>query len=133
MKKKLGLKATIPVLLAVLVLMVVLKSFGLLTFRSGVRIGFAGNNGLHIYEGSYVKIMGTMIHDLKPSKGSDHLHCEVKTDSGTLHVLIEQRSDGKVLLDREISDNLDLDIEADGKVRIKLTTSEHSGSYRFEY
>lgn len=132
MKKKVNMKIAIPVMVAVLALAVILKCFGLLTFRSGMRYGFVGNDGIHKYNGSYSKITGTMIHSLRPSKGSTTVHCEITTKSGSLHVLITQK-DGKVVLDKEISGDETFDVTAEGVIKVKLSTEEHSGSYRFEY
>ena len=132
MKKKVNMKIAIPVMVAVLALAVILKCFGLLTFRSGMRYGFVGNDGIHKYNGSYSKITGMMIHSLRPSKGSTTVHCEITTKSGSLHVLITQK-DGKVVLDKEISGDETFDVTAEGVIKVKLSTEEHSGSYRFEY
>ena len=133
MKKNVNIKIAIPALLGVLVLVILLKSWGILTFRSGVRIGFSGSNGAHKFTGSYSKIIGTMIHNLKPSKDSDSIHCEITTKSGTLHVLITQKNGDKVIYDKEISGDETVDLTAEGAVTVKLQTKGHSGSYRFEY
>ena len=133
MKKSVNMKIAIPVMLGVLVLFIVLKSLGLITFRSGTRIGFAGNDGIHKFNGNYHKITGTMNHNLRPSKDSNSVHCQITTKSGTLHVLITQKDDDKVVLDREISGDETFDVAAEGKVNIKLSTEAHSGSYSFEY
>ena len=133
MRKNVSMKVAIPVMLGVLILMVVLKSFGLITFRSGIRIGFAGNDGIHKFNGSYTKISGSMSHNLRPSKDSTAIHCEITTKSGDLHVLITQTEDEKVVCDKVITGNETFDISAEGKVKIKINTEGHSGSYLFEY
>ena len=128
-----NMKIAIPVMAVVIILLIVLKATGAITFRSGIRIGFAGNDGLHKYNGTYTKITGTMKHTLRPSKGSDTLHCEITTKSGTLHVEVIQKDDGTVLYDQDISGNETFDLKASGKVAINLTTDGHSGSYLFQY
>lgn len=133
MRKNVSMKVAIPVMLGVLILMVVLKSFGLVTFRSGIRIGFAGNDGIHKFNGSYTKISGSMSHNLRPSKDSTAIHCEITTKSGDLHVLITQTEDEKVVCDKVVTGNETFDISAEGKVKIKINTEGHSGSYLFEY
>ena len=50
MKKNRNMKIMIPALLGVLALVVLLKSLGILTFRSGMRIGFSGSNGIHCHD-----------------------------------------------------------------------------------
>jgi len=132
MKKKVNMKTAIPVMLIILVLFIILKSFGLLTFRSGTRIGFVGNDGIHKFSGRYFKITGTLIHSLKPSDESNTVHCEVTTKSGSLHVLITQK-DGTVIFEKDISGDETFDVTAEGKVKITLTTKGHKGSYLFEY
>ena len=133
MKKNVNMKVVIPVMLGIIVLFIVLKSLGLITFRSGTRLGFAGNDGIHTFNGSYHKITGTSSHILRPSKDSDSIHCSITTKSGTLHVLIVQKDDDEVLLDREITGDETFDVTASGKVKVTLSTEGHSGSYRFEY
>ena len=128
-----NMKLARPVMAGVLILLIVLKATGLMTFRSGIRIGFVGNDGIHKFNGSYVKITGTQKHTLSPSKDSDALHCEITTKSGTLHVEIVQKSDSKVLYDKEISGNESFDLPASGKVAITLKTEGHEGSYLFKY
>lgn len=132
MKKKVNMKIVIPVMVAILALAIILKCFGLITFRSGMRFGFVGNDGIHKFNGSYSKITGTMIHSIRPSKDSTTVHCEITTKSGALHVQITQK-DGKVVLDKEITGDETFDVTAEGVIKVKLSTEEHSGSYRFEY
>ena len=133
MKKKMDMKVAIPVMVGVLVLVIILKSFGLLTFRSGTRFGFAGNDGVHKFNGSYTKITGSMTHTLRPSKDSNTIHCEITSKSGSLHVEITQKGDDKVILDKEFTGNETFDLTAEGKVTMKLSASRHSGSYSFKY
>ena len=133
MKKNMNMKVAIPVMVGVLVLVIILKSFGLLTFRSGMRLGFSGNDGVHKFNGSYSKISGIMTHTLRPSKDSNTIHCEITSKSGSLHVLITQKDDDKVILDKEFTGNETFDLTAEGKVTVKLSTSGHSGSYSFKY
>ena len=133
MKKNVNMKTAIPVMVVVLIVLIVLKATGLMSFRSGMRLGFAGNDGLHKYNGSYSKISGTFKHTIRPSKDSDTLHCEIKTDSGSLHVEIIQKSDDTVLCDKDISGNETFDLKSSGKVAITLKTGGHSGSYLFQY
>lgn len=74
-----------------------------------------------------------MSHNLRPSKDSKAIHCEITTKSGDLHVLITQTEDEKVVCDKVITGNETFDISAEGKVKIKINTGGHSGSYLFEY
>ena len=133
MKKNVSMKIAIPVMAAVLVLLIVLRVTGIMEFRSGTRIAFAGNSTFHKYNGTYLKITGLMTHNLSPSKDSDSIHCEITTKSGDLHVEIVQKSDGKVLCDKLISGNETFDIPAEGKVKVSLETEGHEGSYKFTY
>ncbi|MCR5322722.1 MAG: hypothetical protein K6E85_05590 [Lachnospiraceae bacterium] len=131
MKK--NMKIAIPVMAAVLVLLIVLRATGLMEFNSGVKLGFAGNSTFHKYNGTYLKITGHFSHDLRPSKDSDSIHCEITTESGDLHVEIVQKDDGKILCDKLISGDETFDLKAEGKVRVNLETEGHEGSYRFSY
>ena len=133
MKRNMNMKTAIPVMVVVLILLIVLKATGLMEFRSGTRIAFAGNSTFHRYSGAYKMIKGLMTHDLKPSKGSESIHCEITTKSGNLHVEIVQKSDGKVLYDNTVSGDETFDLPAEGKVKVSLETEEHEGSYLFTY
>ncbi len=128
-----NLKFALLIMAAIVVVLIVLKSFGLLTVRSAVRLGFSGEEGLHTFNGSYSKIIGMMSRTLRPSKDSTTLHGEITTKSGTLHVTITDKANKTVLMDRDFSDDETFDIEANGNVVVKVTTKEHSGSYKFKY
>ena len=133
MKKNMNMKIAIPVMAAVLILLIALRATGVISPTMGTKIGFAGNSTFHTYSGSYVKISGSFAHTLRPSGDSDSIRCEITTKSGSLHVEIIQNDGDKVLYDEIISGNETFDLAADGKVKIKLTTDGHEGSYRFEY
>ncbi len=133
MKKNINMKIAIPVMAAVLILLIVLRATGLMEFNSGVKLGFAGNSTFHKYNGTYLKITGHLSHDLRPSKDSDSIHCEITTKSGDLHVKIVQKDDDKVLCDKLITGNETFDLKAEGKVRVSLETEGHEGSYKFTY
>ena len=133
MNRKTVMTITLAVMAAVLVLLVVLRLTGSIEVNSGVRIGFVGNSTLHKYKASYAEIKGKFSHSLSPSKNSDTVRCKITTDSGSVHVTITEKSGGAVLLDKEISENVEFDVKATGKVKIKIESSGHSGSYQFEY
>ena len=77
MKKKVNMKIAIPVMVAVLALAVILKCFGLLTFRSGMRYGFVGNDGIHKYNGSYSKNLRRVAGTSTGSGRIDYQVCAV--------------------------------------------------------
>ena len=133
MKRKTLMTITIVIMAALLVLLVVLKVTDSIEINSGVRLSFVGSSTSHTYKASYLEVRGKFTHTLKPSKDSDTLHCYITTEKGSVHVTITQKADGTVPLDKEISENVEFDLKATGKVKIILETSSHSGSYLFEY
>ena len=133
MKKHVNMKIAIPVMAGILFLLVIMKALGFGTFRSGTRLGFVGNDGIHKFNGRYHSISGTFSHSLSPSKDSHSVHCEVRTKSGSLHVVILEKESGKVILEQEIAQDAEFDVAAQGKVKITLTTQGHGGSYFFQY
>ena len=120
MRKNLSMKVAIPVMAVILILLIILKASGLFPIYSSTSVGFWGNDGIHTFNGSYKKITAVV-------------HCEITTKTGTLHVTITQQGDDKVLCDRDIQCDETFDIPADGKVKVQLSTEEHSGSYLFKY
>lgn len=133
MKRSKMMIVAIPVMALILAALIILRVLGVFDMNSGTRIGFAGNSTFHKYEGHYVKINGTFSHTLRPSKGNEVLHCEIRTDSGEVTITVTEIKTGKTILEEVVKDNRDFDYPADGNVRIRLKTSGHSGSYIFEY
>ncbi len=133
MKKKPNIVTTIAILAGVLILVIVLKAAGLMSFNSGVRLGFAGSSTLHSFTGKYAKLMGSTSHVLSPSKDSTGLHCEIHTESGSVTVLITDKKDGSVIFEKEISGDEVFDVPATSKVKVKVSTTGHKGSYSFKY
>ena len=97
--------------------------------RSGVRIGYAGNELPHSWTGSYASIKGNFSKSLTP-KG-DVLTIEVSTTSGELTVEITN-ADKEVIYTNTFTDTQTVELPVTGKVKIKLTTSGHSGSFSFK-
>ena len=132
MKSKVNMKIALPVMIGVLVLLVLLKVFGVLE-NVPSRLGFVGNDGIHRLNGSYIRLSGNKTHTISPSKGSTAVHCEITTKEGSLKVEIMEKESGKTVYEGEISGNATFDVEAEGKVTVKLSTKKHSGSYLFQY
>lgn len=133
MKQRISLKIAIPVMAVILIILIVLKAGGYMNFSSGTKLGFVGNSTGHTYSGRYSRISGTFGKTLSPSKDSKSIHCEIHTESGSIHVLITDAGTDEVLFDSEISSDEQFDLEASSKVKIKITTSGHKGSYLFKY
>ena len=128
-----NIKRSLPLMALILALIVVARVAFPGAFRSGVRIGFVGNDSLHSFTGKYVKLTGTSTHTISPSKDSSVIHCEFTSESGTLHVEITEKDSETVICDRDITEDTELDVQATGKVKIKLSTEGHKGSYSFKY
>ena len=133
MKRTGNLKVMIPVMVLILAAVVLLKIFAPESMRSGIRLGFIGNDGIHKFNGKYSKITGTSTHTLSPSKDSDTIHCVITTKSGSLNIRITEKGDGNVVYEKNIDGDAEFDVKADGKVKIVLSTEGHSGSYLFQY
>lgn len=133
MKRHVNMKIAIPIMGVILILLVILKVLGIGTLHSGVRMGFVGNDGIHKFKGKYHSITGTFSHNLSPSKDSHSIHCEIRSKSGSLHVVIQEKKSGNVIFEQDISEDAEFDVAAEGKVKITLTTQGHEGSYLFQY
>lgn len=133
MKRTGNLKVMIPVMVLILAALVLLKIFAPGSMRSGTRLGFIGNDGIHKFNGKYSKITGTSTHTLSPSKDSDTIHCVITTKSGSLSVKITEKESGRVVYEKDIDGDEEFDVKADGKVKVALSTDGHSGSYLFQY
>ena len=133
MFKKLNWKIAVPAAIVILIVLIVLKVFVLDNLDSGTRIGFVGNSTSHVYEGSYSKITGTFSHRMSPSGGSSSVHCEVTTTSGSLQVDVLDADINEVIYSMICNGNEVFDVPVIGKIKIRLLTDGHSGSYRFTY
>ena len=133
MYKRLNMKIAVPVMVVILILLIALKATGVMPSNSGVTLGFIGNTTFHTYSGKYSKIKGDFSHTLSPSKGSDTIHCEFTTRSGSLHVVILEKDSHNLIFSTDITGEEIFDIDASGKVDILLETEGHSGSYLFKY
>ena len=124
-------KIVMSVVTAVFVvgLVLVLKLSGCASFRSGIRIGYAGSELPSSWTGSYVSIKGNFSKSLTP-KG-DALHIEITTSSGELNVEITN-ADKEVIYQNTFTGDETLELPVTGKVKIKLSTGGHSGSFSFK-
>ncbi len=132
-RKNINMKIAVPVMVVILIVLVILKATGLLALNNTVTLGFSGNTTLHKAHGKYSKMQGRFNFVLRPSDDQSVLHCEIKTNSGSIRVAVTEQSNDEKLFEKEISGNESFDVNADGKVKITLETESHSGSYSFKY
>lgn len=106
-----------------------IKMFGGPSVRSSTRIGYVGNDGRSHWSGRYVMLDGTMEKNIRPEKNS--LHIEVETTSGTISIEIRDEN-GVVIFDKKDIASEMFDLNASGKVRVKITAEKHRGSFSIE-
>ena len=116
-------------LLIVIAIVIMNVTTGGAVFRSGVRLGYVGNELPHSWTGKYTSIMGNFSKSITP-KG-DVLTIEITTNSGELNVEITNE-DKEVIYSNTFTDTQTVEVPVTGKVKIKLSTDKHSGSFSFK-
>ncbi len=104
----------------------VTETLGIESTRSATRIGYVGTEGWSSWTGRYNSLDGTMKKSIHPK--TDVLHIEVKTDSGTISIEI-QDTDGNLIFDEFNIGTASFNVDVPEKVTVKIVADSHKGSF----
>ena len=114
--------------LAAVIFFVATKT-GCMVTSSGAKFGYAGSSTPSSWTGTYASIKGTFSRSFTVKEGV--LNVEITTKEGSLTVEITDENKA-VIYSNTFTDDEKVQVPATGKVKIKLTTDGHSGSYSFK-
>ena len=98
--------------------------------NSYLRIGYVGNQTSKVYNGSYMKLDGTMTHKMRSD--DTELFVDIVTESGKISLLITD-PDGKRLYSGNELDTCSFSVMTEGKADITITADDHKGSFSFSF
>ena len=102
---------------------------GCAVISSGSKFGFAGSSTPGSWTGTYASIKGTFSRSFTVKDGI--INVEITTKEGDLTVEITDENKA-VIYSNTFTGDETVQVPAEGKVKIKLTTKGHSGSYSFK-
>lgn len=104
------------------------RELGFASTRSGMRIAYAGTETRTVWIGRYALLDGTFEKSLYPD---GTLSITVETDGGTIAMKITDQ-DGNVLYQREDMETGSFNVEASGRVTVRIEAARHKGSFVLE-
>lgn len=120
---------------AITIAIVILVTFGSVFLKqtlgigsavSATRIGYVESGGYSSWSVKYISLNGSMRRSIHPKE--DVLHIEVKTDSGSISIEM-QDADGNVIFDEDDIGTASFDVEVSGKVVVWIMADSHKGSF----
>lgn len=119
-------KTTILIIAVAVVAVIVAKSMGFASSKSGTRIGYFSNEGWDIWSAQYNLLDGTMEKTVHTNDGE--ISISVATESGTISMEIWD-SAGIVVFDQENMASGSYTVSAEQKVTVRITAEQHKGSF----
>lgn len=129
MKKKKNSIATIALVVIMIGLFFILSQNGLMTSRSGTRIGYVESLGTDHWSASYTMISGTYSKKMKAN--DDMAKITVVTESGQIHIELVNGS-GEQIFARSFDGNDTVDVKVPNKYTVKIKADKHEGSFEIE-
>ena len=126
-----SLKATVWIVLAVIVLIVAVIFLGMGTRRSATCIGYVEHSVGRSWEASYTMLDGKLKHTIRPKDTQKTLHIETVTEDGSISIEIIDK-DGNVIFDKDNIETTRYDVNVSGKVVVYIEADRHSGSFSIE-
>ena len=124
--------SAILIVAVVIVLIVVTRYIGIGTTRNATRVGYVDKGGWHDWSASYTLLDGTLQHTLRPRSSDNHLHINVKNESGTLSIEVKTAG-GDVVFQEENLDTGEYDMYVSEKVTVIVRAKGHKGSFSFNF
>lgn len=119
-------KTTILILIVALIAVLFAKQAGFASTRSATRIGYTTNEGWSNWSASYFMLDGTLQKNVHTEDGT--LVVSTETKSGTISIQILD-TDGKLVFDQANIGTDSFEVELSGKATIRITASNHRGSF----
>lgn len=101
---------------------------GLGTIRSGTRVMYIGNEGRNYWSGNYQYFDGFQQRNFWVEEDEDSIRMTVTTEEGTIAIEIKD-SKGNVIFSETNMGSGEYEVEASGKVTIRIEAEEHKGSF----
>jgi len=124
-RKKTG-KIRGMIFLGVLVVIAGLFMSGIMTFNSGVRIGFASSGGLKEWQASYQMLDGIMRKKIYPGSEPVIYTVEIQTEQGEFLVEIKDK-DNQVIFSESSEGSYAVTLT--GTSRVEITADHHKGHF----
>ena len=122
-------KSAILIVVVVLALIFAARYFGIGTTRSAMRIGYFGNDGRQKeWSASYLLLSGSLEHTIRPESDAGKLYFEVKTKSGIISVVVQDKS-GNTVIEKENIETSNFEVEVPGEVIVYIKASGHRGGF----
>jgi len=127
-----SIKSAILIVVVVLVLIFAARFFGIGTTRSAMRIGYIGNDGSQReWSASYLLLSGSLEHTIRPESNPGKLYFEIKTSSGIISVVVQDKS-GNTVFEKENLETSTFEVEVPGEVRVCIKADGHRGSFKIK-
>lgn len=123
-----SLKATVLIVLAVIVLITAANFLGMGTMSSATYIGYVEHGGRQNWEASYTMLDGKLKHTIRPKDTQKILHIETVTEDGSISIEVTDK-DGKVILDEDNIETTRYDVNVSGRVVVHIEADKHKGSF----
>ena len=125
-------KSAILIVVVVVVLIFTARFLGIGTTRSAMRIGYIGNDGSQKeWSASYLRLSGSLEHTIRPESSPAKLYFEIKTSSGTISVVVQDKS-GNTVFEKDNIETSTFEIEVPGEVRVCIKANGHRGSFKIK-
>lgn len=125
-------KSAILIVVVVLALIFAARFLGIGTGRSGMRIGYFGNDSSQSeWSASYIMLSGSLQHTIRPETEPGELHVEIETSSGTISIVIQDTA-GNTVFEQDNIETSSFDVEIPGRVDIRIIANGHRGSFNIK-
>ena len=125
-------KSAILIVVVVLALIFAARFFGIGTTRSAMRIGYIGNDGSQReWSASYLRLSGSLEHTIRPESNPGKLNFEIKTSSGTISVVVQDKA-GNIVFERDNIETSTFEVEVPGEVRVCIKADGHRGGFKIK-
>lgn len=125
-KKPKNSLSTIITVVVLLVVLFILRQTGLISSRSGSRLGFSEDVSIGSWSADYSSLSGTYTKKLIPA--TDKLTISVVTNSGEVNIELVDEN-GNSVFSKDFTSTESEEVNATGKLTVKVKAKKHSGSF----
>lgn len=107
--------------------------FGLMSFQSGLQVGWSERGGASSWSARYALHTGFVQKTINAASEDLTLHISVTTESGIIGVSVTELEDDQVIFSEETDSTALYDIPIHGPVTVRISGQEHRGSFSLRW
>lgn len=119
-------------IIAVVILLILAITFGFTSYSSALKVLFFENKGINQWTANYFLLSGHLERNVDIGPDIKHMKVDVETSKGSIGLTITDENNKVIFKNNNILTST-FEIEAKGRINIRIEATSHKGSFSIKW